>query len=201
MFDAALIYGARAERESRILDQHGLTRNEYILATVHRAENADDPDRLRTIVVALGEIATSTTVVWPLHPRTQATLAQMGRLQGLSALKLIDPVGYLDMLMLERHSRLIVTDSGGVQKEAFFFRTPCVTLREETEWTELVELGWNHLAPPTDGHLIGDTIRKALLSPPGKKATPFGSGNAAAAIVNALAGNGPDRAGRTTGKR
>jgi len=149
MYDAALYYGAKAERTSGILPSLQLKSMEYVLATVQRAENTDSRSSLTTLFEGLIEVSRTIPVILPLHPRTRQALEREGLLDRVAeALRVIAPVGYLDMVMLERHARLIVTDSGGVQKEAFFYQVPCVTLRQETEWVELVELGWNRLAPP-----------------------------------------------------
>jgi len=186
MYDAALYYAAQAETRSRILERLGLAPREYILATVHRAENTDDPARLQAIFGALAQVARTLPVVLPLHPRTRKALKQHG-LYNLATqhLHMLDPVGYLDMVMLEKHARLIATDSGGVQKEAYFHRVPCVTLRDETEWVELVEAGWNVLAPPTSAQ----TIRAALeagLERRGQDVLLYGNGHAAEKIVQRL---------------
>jgi UDP-GlcNAc3NAcA epimerase len=147
MYDAALDYLTKAEDKSLILQDLKLTSQNYILATVHRAENTDDPKRLQNIFTALVEVSKKITVVLPLHPRTRAALQRERLLDSVNnALCLINPVGYLDMVILEKNAKLITTDSGGVQKEAFFYRVPCVTLRDETEWVELVECGANVLA-------------------------------------------------------
>jgi UDP-GlcNAc3NAcA epimerase len=146
MYDAAVFYGAKADAGSRILQELGLRPKQYILATIHRAENTDDGDRLRSIFEGMEMVAKEIPVVVPLHPRTRQALKQKLSLDRIAKhIFIIEPVGYLDMVMLEKHSRLIVTDSGGVQKEAFFYHVPCATLRDETEWVELVELGWNRL--------------------------------------------------------
>ena len=186
MYDAALYYGARADSESTILADLGLGAGAYILGTVHRAENTDRAQTLRAIVDGLAEVASEVPVVIPLHPRTRGALEREGLLDAARArLRLVDPVGYLDMVMLEKNAALVVTDSGGVQKEAFFFQTPCVTVRTETEWVELVELGWNRVAPPTDASAVAGAVRSAL-GRPGREATPYGDGSAAAQIVKAL---------------
>src|SRR5262249_57951985 len=126
-------------------------------------ENTDAPGRLRSIFAGLREAARVVPVLLPLHPRTRAVLRDERLAEaGGADLRLIDPVGYLDMVRLERHARLIATDSGGVQKEAFFYRVPCVTLREETEWVELIELGWNRLVPPTDVAAVRDGVLGGL---------------------------------------
>src|SRR5205823_3314580 len=142
------------------VDRWGLKPGEYILATIHRAENTDDPARLRAVVDGLAAVARQMPIVLPIHPRTRAAI---GPRVGENALRVIDPVGYIDMACLEKHARLIVTDSGGVQKEAFFHRVPCITLRDETEWVELVELGWNRLVPPTTAEAVRDGVSAALV--------------------------------------
>lgn len=195
LYDAALYYGAKAERESKILDRLELRGRDYILATVHRAENTDDPANLRGIFGGLFEIATEIPVVIPLHPRTRGRLEREHMLQEVeSRLRVIEPVGYLDMIMLEKNARVIAIDSGGIQKEAFFYRVPCVTLRTETEWVETVELGWNRLAPELDNPAsVAQTIRAALTAPCGSEATPYGTGNASELIIQCLIEHTPPR--------
>lgn len=186
MYDAALYYGEIAIAESAILEQLRLAEGGYILSTVHRAENTDDPERLREIFAALTDVAREVPVVLPLHPRTRATLGRLGlQPDGSGRIRIIDPVGYLDMVMLEKHAALIVTDSGGVQKEAFFHRVPCVTLRDETEWVELVALGWNRLLPPGSGQAMTAGILAALATA-GEDGNPYGDGESAQRIVAAL---------------
>lgn len=187
MLDVALSFGELAERESHVLERLTLTHGSYVLATVHRAENTDDPVRLSVIMAALVELAADYNVVVPLHPRTLRALEGSDWLHRAGRLRLLEPVGYLDMTMLERHAGLIITDSGGVQKEAFFHRVPCVTLRDETEWIELVELGWNRLAPPTTTEGVLAAVRLALASPFGKEGDPYGSGHTAETIASYLA--------------
>ncbi len=189
MYDAALNYGVKAEQKSLILKNLGLIPQKYILATIHRAENTDDLQRLESIFKGLAVIAQKIPIVLPLHPRTRAVLSRTGLWETVSqSLQLIEPVGYLDMLMLEKNAKLIVTDSGGVQKEAFFYRVPCVTLRVETEWVELVELGWNRLLSPLEPSDVINGISDALLSV-FKKDVPnqlYGGGLAASQIVQIL---------------
>jgi len=146
MYDSTLHYSRIAENKSKILNDLSLTRKEYILGTIHRAENTDNIDKLKQIFKVLETIAEEITLVLTLHPRTKKSLKALDFEFQSSAIKFIEPVGYLDMLMLEKHSNLIITDSGGVQKEAYFQKVPCITLRNETEWVELVENGWNVLA-------------------------------------------------------
>jgi UDP-GlcNAc3NAcA epimerase len=150
---------------------------------VHRAYNTDNPETLRGILAAFIEL--NETIVFPVHPRTRERINQLGLSFPDGALKMIEPVGYLDMLMLERNARIILTDSGGMQKEAFFFAVPCVTLRPETEWTETVAAGWNVIAgvaPESIKRAVNETIW------PGQSpAQIFGDGAAAQTIVKHLA--------------
>ena len=186
MYDVALRHGARAQAQGGVLGRLGLGSGGYVLATVHRAENTDDAARLATIVDALEDVSRRLPVVWPLHPRTRGVLAASGRLgRSPQALHLIEPVGYLDMVRLEKHAALIATDSGGVQKEAFFHRVPCVTLRDETEWVELVDAGWNRLAPPLSAEAVS-TVLQAAIGTRGADVAPYGAGDAAQRIVQRL---------------
>ncbi|MEA9601200.1 UDP-N-acetylglucosamine 2-epimerase (non-hydrolyzing) [Polynucleobacter sp. MG-28-Ekke-A2] len=189
MFDVALHFGSRVSEQGGALNKFGLLPKKYILTTIHRAENTDNHKRLLVIVDALSEISKSIPVVWPIHPRTRAILDQLGLMDRVGkSLMLINPVGYLDMVQLEKYAALVATDSGGVQKEAFFYRVPCVTLRDETEWVELVESGWNLLAPPLNCKEIVDAILFCLVSR-GKEISPYGNGKAAKLIVDKLNGD------------
>ena len=188
MYDVALHHGARVKPEGGLLASMGLKPGAFVLATIHRAENTDHPQRLDNVIDALVATAQSMPVLWPIHPRTRAVLQQTGRLDKLSgAIHLIEPVGYLDMVQLEKYAAVIATDSGGVQKEAFFYQVPCVTLRDETEWMELVEAGWNRLAPPNNAARLASIIHEAVGSR-GKEVAPYGDGRAAWKIVARLAG-------------
>lgn len=142
MQDAAYFYLDKAKSSSKILERLEL-RSDFILATIHRQENTDDTNNLKQIIEALNRINRKLRVVVPLHPRTRKIL-EPKRIK--PEFTIIDPVGYLDMLMLTSNSKLVMTDSGGLQKEAFFFGKHCITLREQTEWVELVEHGFNRLA-------------------------------------------------------
>jgi UDP-GlcNAc3NAcA epimerase len=147
MHEAAMFHSQIAESESTILQKLSLTRERYSLATIHRAENTDDELRLRGILDGLVDVSRSQTVVWPVHPRTRnQLLSRQDQGLPLDRLLLIAPVSYRDMLMLEKSARVILTDSGGVQKEAMWLGVPCVTLRDETEWVETVKAGRNELA-------------------------------------------------------
>jgi UDP-N-acetylglucosamine 2-epimerase len=184
MYDAVLYNTALAEERSDVLTRLSLTAGGYALATIHRPHNTDDPHRLAAVLVALEEVgAGEGPVVLPAHPRTQHAMQALGYRPG-PGLRVIEPVGYLDMLALERHARLILTDSGGVQKEAYFFAVPCVTLRRETEWVETVQAGWNRLA----GDDPDGIVRAARdLRPTGVPRPVFGDGRAAAKIAALIA--------------
>ncbi|MDR1424678.1 MAG: UDP-N-acetylglucosamine 2-epimerase (non-hydrolyzing) [Azoarcus sp.] len=184
MFDAALFYGTKAEHSGDVLRHIGVSPKAYCLATVHRAENTDDPKRFRAILDGFN--AYGLPIVLPVHPRTRAQLSVFG-LTLPGNIKAIAPVGYLGMVMLEKNAALIATDSGGVQKEAFFYRVPCVTLRGETEWTELVEAGWNHLAPPGASDI--QATMKAATGNTGRDVSPYGKGQAAEIIAKHLVEN------------
>jgi len=140
MKDAALYYAEKAQLKSDILRRIGVKK--FVLATIHRPENVNSPENLRNIIAGLNEIHKQIPVVVPLHPRTRKILAQQ---YSLPDFIIIDPVGYFDMLMLLKNCEVVITDSGGVQKEAFFFGKHCITLREQTEWVELVENGFSML--------------------------------------------------------
>ena len=181
MYDAALLFGRAAEEKSRILETLGLKEKSFLLVTVHRQENADDPARLEGLLEAFeGLAAEGETLVWPLHPRLRGRLAGRAWPRGLMV---VEPVSFLDMLRLEKGARVILTDSGGVQKEAYFQRTPCVTLREETEWAETVAAGWNRLA----GHEPGRIRRAVAEAAPGGVIDEYGDGRSGAAIASLLA--------------
>lgn len=186
MYDVALHYGARVKAKGRALARLNLIPESYVLATVHRAENTDNEQRLKAIVNGLEAVALHMPVVWPLHPRTRRALEHIGWLKNLSPdILLIDPVSYLDMVQLEKYAAVIATDSGGVQKESFFYRVPCVTLRDETEWVELVDTGWNRLQPPHFPAAVVDAIEAAIGSI-GQPVELYGKGDAALNILNAL---------------
>ncbi len=187
MYDAALYYGSRAERKSTILERLQLGKKNYVLTTIHRAENTDSPQKLRAILLGLSSVAMRLPVIFPIHPRTRnAILRNVDVAEATKGIRLVDPLGYLDMTMLERNARLIATDSGGIQKEAFFFSVPCVTLRTETEWQELLDMGWNRLAPPDSPDVVSSAILDGLDREP--KGTPnlYGDGHASEQIAQLL---------------
>jgi UDP-GlcNAc3NAcA epimerase len=214
MYDAALFYRDLAQPPAWF-DSLGVKAGDYVLATVHRAENTDDPQRLQEILKGLASCGRP--VIFPIHPRTRKILQSLSspivpnlspiahRLSPIahspmpiahsplplahrpsplaprpSPISFVDPVSYLDMVWLEAHAAVIATDSGGVQKEAFFFRVPCVTLRDETEWVETVETGWNVVVGAS-----ADRIQKALQTPSqgAQELQPFGDGNASQHIA------------------
>jgi UDP-GlcNAc3NAcA epimerase len=185
MYDAALHYASVAQKGSRVLTDLNLTPHDYIVATIHRAENTAEAATLGRLCAALSAVAQSLPVIWPVHPRTRAALDHW-QIQLHPAVRLLEPLGYLDMTQLLKHAALVATDSGGVQKEAFFHRVPCVTLRSETEWPELVELGWNRLAPPDDASAVTAVLEAALAASPGYEAEPYGAGDAARKMCAAL---------------
>lgn len=186
MYDVAIHHGSRVQAGTGLMAALGLSEKGYVLATIHRQENTDHPQRLAIIVEALTVTARTLPVVWPLHPRTRAKLQKAGLLEALaSQVTLIDPLGYLDMVQLEKFAALIATDSGGVQKEAFFYQVPCITLRNETEWVELVQAGWNRLVPPEDAGVVQAAI-DAALGGRGQDVQPYGTGDAARRVAASI---------------
>lgn len=186
MFDIALFYRDKARQKSRILQDLGLSVGGFALATCHRAENTDDRKRLGGIVAALREIAANFPVVLPLHPRTRKLITDHGLMAALDKVQITDPLPFLDMVALEQAAKLILTDSGGVQKEAFFYGVPCVTLRDETEWVETLNNGANRLAG-ADPKCILEGYRQIISrTTPIERATPYGYGTASEKICEIL---------------
>lgn len=183
MYDAMLYYRKKAERQSSILSELGFGKRDYILATVHRAENTDNKERITNIISALEE--TEVPVLLPLHPRTQKQINKF-KIQIPASVKILNPLGYLDMVMLEKNAHLIMTDSGGVQKEAYFNHVPCLTLREETEWEELVDNRQNKLVG-TDIDRIKSGLSLDWYDDGAEVKQFFGDGNAAKKIAAILA--------------
>jgi UDP-N-acetylglucosamine 2-epimerase len=192
MYDAVLFNASLAEERATVLSRLGLERGGYVLATIHRPANTDNPGRLSAILAAFAQL--EGPVVFPVHPRTRQRIDELGLSPGAKSPRtarplagLIDPVGYLDMLVLEKNAGLIVTDSGGVQKEAYFFGVPCLTIRDETEWVETVDAGWNRLvAADPDGIVQAARDFQAAAGSIGPPPSCFGDGRAAEAIVNLL---------------
>jgi len=190
MYDAALKFAQTAERYSDFLQELAVEKKKYLLATVHRNYNTDNNENLKNILTALGRL--EQPVVFPLHPRTRKKIEELfgqGKFsKDFPNVKCISPVGYLQMLMLEANAKMILTDSGGVQKEAFFVKVPCVTLRTETEWVETVEVGWNYVSG-VDPQRIVEAVSKRVW-PEKQISQPFGDGQAAKKIVETLAAAG-----------
>lgn len=186
MYDVALFYKDRASAESSILKSLQIELKGYALATCHRAENTDDASRLKEILTALSELANKMPVVFPLHPRTRKLIQtfEFGNL--ISKLIVIEPVSFLDMVALEQAASIILTDSGGVQKEAFFYRVPCITMRDETEWVETVHSGMNQTVGASRDRIIAAVDLIASLLPNTLDIEPFGDGFAATKIAMIL---------------
>ena len=180
MHDALRHFQAIAAEKSRILAMLGVARAGYFLATVHRAETTDDPVRMRALLDTLGSL--DAPCVLPLHPRTRRALEKSGGVPAGGSLRVLEPVGYLDMLTLTGNARAVLTDSGGLQKEAYWLGVPCVTLREETEWIETLEHGWNQLAGLDPARVLAALAR----IPAGPRRDHYGAGDAAQKIVREL---------------
>jgi UDP-N-acetylglucosamine 2-epimerase len=187
MYDSVLQLTQIARKRSTILQDLDLKSKGYLLATVHRAHNTDLPENLINILSALVKIGEP--IIFPVHPRTRQRIAELDGMfsfdRPMGNVRLIDPTGYLDMLVLEDNARVILTDSGGIQKEAFFLDVPCVTLRSETEWMETVQAGWNVLTG-TDSRKIIETVRRKSW-PNFRPRQIFGAGDASWRILSILA--------------
>ena len=193
MYDSILYYSKKAEKKSTILEDLGLWNPQsaipipqYYLVTLHRAENTDDPKRLRSILKALDELARKVPVILPLHPRTRKMMNSYHLSSKFKDVRRIEPVSYLNMLKLERNAKAILTDSGGVQKEAYWFKIPCVTLRNETEWSETVRSGWNKLVGTDPRKIVQEVNQLEKRRPAEKRKGIFGDGKASEDIVRKL---------------
>ena len=189
MADVALAFGPIADERSDALEQLGLEPVGFIVATAHRQGNVDDPECLLRVVEVLARAAQTAPVVFPVHPRTRARLEEIGALEGLPdrGITPVEPLGYLDFTRLVRTARAVVTDSGGLQKEAFLASAPCLTMREETEWVETVEAGWNRLIglrPEAVAEALGELPKPGDDSP---AAQLYGSGRAGEHVATAIA--------------
>ena len=180
MLDAMIHYKPIAHRRSDVMDRLNLSPGRFCLVTIHRVCNTDDPERLCRIVRILNEAGE--TIIFPVHPRTAKGLAKI-KARFSDHVNIIEPVGYLDMILLEEHARLIATDSGGVQREAYFLGVPCLTLRDETEWVETVDVGWNQVVG-----VDPDQVRSAWrnINPPEAHPPIYGDGTASQRIANIL---------------
>jgi UDP-GlcNAc3NAcA epimerase len=184
MQDAALFYSQKSGLKSNIIKMLDLGHKDFVLATIHRQENTDSPEKLGSIISALNKISKEVEVIVPLHPRTRKIIEKEGHVVNFT---LIDPVGYFDMLELIKQSKLVMTDSGGLQKEAYFFNKYCITLREETEWVELVESNYNSIVG-SDVSKILSSFEKYYSLEFNKKSELYGGGNASEIIRKTLEG-------------
>ena len=180
MADVSLAFRDIAEERSQILSELGLEPGAYLVATAHRAGNVDRVDRLERLADLLA--AMPEPLILPLHPRTRRRLEEAGLMDGLGGVQVVPPLGYLDFLMLARHARAVLTDSGGVQKEAFLLGVPCVTLRDTTEWVETVESGWNVLVGLDREAALAALTR----NPPAERPELYGGGHAAERVCDVV---------------
>ena len=194
MYDNSKHFANIADKKSQILDKEGLRGTNYILCTIHRDNNTDKPERLNAIFKALLKISESKMVVLPLHPRTSKLLNTnlekdlYDKITNSKNIRILPPASFLDMIVLERHAQMVVTDSGGVQKEAFFFQKPCLILRSETEWKEIVECGAAVITDADEQKII-DSFNKFGENPPHKFPEIFGDGKAAEFICKEMLEN------------
>lgn len=194
MYDNSKHFANIADKKSQILDKEGLRGTDYVLCTIHRDNNTDQPERLNAIFKALLKISGSKTVVLPLHPRTSKLLNinlekdLFDKITNNKNIKILPPASFLDMIVLERHAQMVVTDSGGVQKEAYFFQKPCLILRSETEWKEIVECGAAVITDADEQKII-DSFDNFVENPPHKFPEIFGDGKAAEFICKEMLEN------------
>ena len=194
MYDNSKHFANIADKKSQILDKEGLRGVDYVLCTIHRDNNTDQPERLNAIFKALLKISESKTVVLPLHPRTSKLLnvnlekSLFEKITNNPNIKILPPASFLDMIVLERHAQMVVTDSGGVQKEAFFFQKPCLILRTETEWKEIVECGAAIITDADEERII-KSFNNYMENPPHKFPEIFGDGKAAEFICKEMLEN------------
>ena len=188
MADIALAFGPVADQRSEVLERLGLEPRGFSVATAHRPGNVDDPERLRLVVEVLARAAEEAPLVFPVHPRTRSRLDEIGAHDGLRkrGITTVEPLGYLDMTRLVRTARAVITDSGGLQKEAFLASVPCLTMREESEWVETVESGWNRLIG-----LRPEAVDRALAEAPAPGETSpaaelYGAGGAGERVAVAV---------------
>lgn len=180
MYDVALRIGGRRDDDIDFLERFGVTGKGFALVTFHRAENTNDLSRLVQILGALDELADHLPVLFPLHPRTRAVVAANKLEHLLTKVQVIEPVGFGDMLRLERSARFILTDSGGVQKEAYFYGTPCITARDETEWVETVNTGWNVVVGASRERIVSAALDFQI---PRERPEVYGNGTASRQIL------------------
>lgn len=186
MYDVSLFYSEQAHTKSKILNDLDINEKSYVLATCHRAENTDDMNKLKEILTAINKISKEIPVVFPLHPRTRKIIEENNFFHYLESVKVTEPLPFLDMVRLEQCASSILTDSGGVQKEAFFYKVPCVTMRDETEWVETVDLGWNILTGADSNRIYNACMNGGYEKRHG--GNPYGDGNAAKKCISILLG-------------
>lgn len=194
MYDNSKYFANIADKKSKIIDKEGLRETDYVLCTIHRDNNTDQPERLNAIFRALLKISEDKKIVLPLHPRTSKLLKinlkeeLFDKITNNENIKILPPASFLDMILLERHSQMVITDSGGVQKEAFFFQKPCLILRSETEWREIVDCGAAAITD-TDDEKIIEKYNQFVENPPHNYPEIFGDGNAAEFICKEMLEN------------
>jgi UDP-GlcNAc3NAcA epimerase len=189
MFDAVKLFASNAKLSEETLADLGSFSDEskFVLATFHRQENTDSTEKLREIIDGVLTLAAEIPVILPMHPRLRKKVDELGLLNGKEpGLTVLPPVSYLEMLFLQKHAQVVLTDSGGIQKEAFYLESPCVTVRDETEWTETVDLGWNRLISADSDSIV--SVSLAAINSRGQKGSPYGNGDAASKIVEELLG-------------
>lgn len=186
MYDIALFYSSEKFEKNIDLNELGLTPGQFVLVTCHRAENTNDKEKLENILIALNEIAHSIKVVFPIHPRTHKLISEYGLSHYLNNLMTIQPLSYVQMIWLTKRAKVILTDSGGLQKEAYFFKVPCVTIREETEWLETLEKGANKIAGTSKEKIVEYTLAPIVES---WNSNIYGDGTASKKIVDIIMEN------------
>lgn len=186
MYDLYIQNEHRFKLHQRLLKAYAIKPNNYILATCHRAENTNHIEKLKRIISALIQLSNNIDVVFPVHPRTQKVIEQHKLLETQHGIKIIPPLGYIDMLSLQKNAKLIITDSGGMQKEAFFAKTPCLTIRDETEWHETLLEGWNVLVNVENDNIMDEIYKQLDFDITQKQSQNFGDGSAADKIIKAI---------------
>ena len=187
MFDAVKLFASNARLSERTSADLGALSegSKFVLATFHRQENTDSEKKLQEIIAGVLALAAEIPVVLPMHPRLRKKVEELGLLSGKEpGLNILPPVSYLEMLFLQKHAQVVVTDSGGIQKEAFYLESPCVTVRKETEWPETVDLGWNRLISADSTSIASASL--AAINSRGTPGSPYGGGDAASRIVEEL---------------
>jgi UDP-GlcNAc3NAcA epimerase len=184
MYDVTLHYREQAKTKVE-LNLWNIKEGDYALCTIHRAENTDNISRLQSIFSALKEIAKELPIILPIHPRTKQKIHSLKKEAWLNNITILEPLPYLEMLRLEMSAKVILTDSGGIQKEAFFHEVPCVTLRDETEWVETIEMGWNKIVG-ADKHKMLNAFKSCEEAIIGTKSFSYGDGNTANKILEIL---------------